>query len=53
MTPCIKNDLQSKLANVLFRAFFENGEDIGDYTVLAQYSEAVGLMSFDEVSSLL
>lgn len=53
MTPCIKNDLQSKLANMLFRAFFENGEDIGDYGVLAKYSEAVGLMSYDETIDFL
>jgi hypothetical protein len=47
---CVKNDLQSKLANALFDAFFVKAEDIGDYHVLAKYAEEVGLMTYEEVS---
>jgi len=46
---CIKNDLQTKLVDALFDAFFVQNEDIADYHVLAKYSEEVGLMTYDEV----
>lgn len=49
LTPCVKNDLQGKLLNVLFKATFQDGEDIGDEYVLARYAEEVGLMTQDEV----
>ena len=47
---CLKNDLQSKLASVLFEGFFERGEDVADFGVLAGYAERVGLASREEVS---
>lgn len=52
LTTCIKNDLQSKLANALFEAHFVKGRDVADFKVLAEISEEVGLMSEEEVSFL-
>lgn len=52
MQTCLKNDLQSKLANVIFAGFFEHGDDIADHEVLADYAEKVGLASREEVSRL-
>ncbi|KAF8322545.1 thioredoxin-like protein [Clavulina sp. PMI_390] len=53
LTTCIKNDLQSKLTNVLFEAHFINGEDIADFDVLARCAEQVGLMSYDDTLDFL
>ncbi len=38
-----ENDVQSELAEVLYRAFFEQGRDIGDPGVLVELGRQVGL----------
>lgn len=53
MTPCIKNDMQGKLLNLLFKATFQDREDIRDEYVLARCAEEVGLMSQEEVRCFL
>jgi predicted DsbA family dithiol-disulfide isomerase len=52
-TPCIKNDMQGKLLNLLFKATFQDREDIRDEYVLARCAEEVGLMSQEEVCCFL
>ena len=38
-----REDVQEKVADALFRAFFTEGRDIGDRTVLAEIGRAAGL----------
>lgn len=53
LTTCIKNDLQSKLANELFEAHFVRGQDVADFEVLADCAENVGLMGREEAIEFL
>jgi len=48
-----RGDVQGRLANEIFKGFFERGEDIEDADNLARYCETVGLMTRDETIEFL